>query len=121
MHGFAILCCHDFRRTMQVAARYHMLAAPLATISFSEESGSAIWTIEPNLHAATDPPLYRFITEMQIGIHISLMRDVMGPAFAPDEVCLTYPAAGDAGLPAYQIAPAFPLSKPATHTPLPST
>jgi len=113
MYGFAILCCPDFRRTMQFAARYHMLAAPLATISFSEESGSAIWTIEPNLHAATDPPLYRFITEMQIGIHISLMRDVMGPAFAPDEVCLTYPAAGDAGLPEDQIGCGVRFAKPA--------
>jgi AraC-like DNA-binding protein len=112
MYGFAILCCPDFRKTMQFATQYHMLAAPLATISFSEESGSAIWTIEPNLHAATDPPLYRFITEMQIGIHISLMRDVMGPAFAPDEVCLTYPA-GDAGLPEDQIGCGVRFAKPA--------
>ncbi|QPF93571.1 AraC family transcriptional regulator [Bradyrhizobium commune] len=99
MYGFAILCCPDFRRTMQFATRYHMLAAPLAAISFSEENGSAVWSIEPNLHAATDPALYRFVTEMQIGIHISLMRDVMGPAFAPDEVCLAYPGAGDGGFP----------------------
>ncbi|MET3911331.1 AraC-like DNA-binding protein [Bradyrhizobium sp. S3.3.6] len=98
MYGFAILCCPDFRRTMQFATRYHMLAAPLAAISFSEENGSAIWSIEPNLHATTDLALYRFITEMQIGIHISLMRDVMGPAFAPDEVCLAYPGA-DASFP----------------------
>jgi AraC-like DNA-binding protein len=99
MYGFAILCCPDFRKTMQFATRYHMLATPLAEIGFSEENGSAIWAIEPNLHAATDPALYRFITEMQIGIHISLMRDIMGPAFAPDEVCLAYPEAGDAGFP----------------------
>lgn len=99
MYGFAILCCPDFRRTMQFAMRYHMLAAPLAAISFSEENGSAIWSIEPHLHATTDPALYRFITEMQIGIHISLMRDVMGPAFIPDEICLAYPDVGDAGFP----------------------
>jgi AraC-like DNA-binding protein len=112
MYGFAILCCPDFRKTMQFAMRYHTLAAPLATISFSEENGSAIWTIEPNLHAATDLPLYQFITEMQIGIHISLMRDVMGPAFTPDDVCLAYPA-GAAGLPEDQIGCSVRFATPA--------
>ena len=102
MYGFAILCCPDFRKAMDFAARYHTLAAPLATIDFYEEKGFASWTIEPNVHAATDPQLYRFITEMQIGIHISLMRDIMGSAFAPYEICLTYPEARDFCLPADQ-------------------
>src|SRR5262249_943555 len=43
--------------------------------------------------------LYRFVTEMQIGIHISLMRDIMGPAFEPSEIELTYPQAKDFHLP----------------------
>jgi hypothetical protein len=42
-------------------------------------AGLAGWTIEPNVHAATDTQLYRFITEMQIGIHISLVRDIWVP------------------------------------------
>jgi AraC-like DNA-binding protein len=103
MYGFAILCCPDFRRAMDFAARYHALAAPLATIDFNEEKGFASWTIEPNVHAATDPQLYRFITEMQIGIHISLMRDIMGSAFAPHEIRLIYPEAEDFGPPADQV------------------
>src|SRR5258707_14061796 len=40
---------------------------------------------------------------MQIGIHISLMRDVMGAAFIPDRINLAYPQAPDFGLPADQI------------------
>jgi AraC-like DNA-binding protein len=100
MYGFAILCCPDFRKAMDFAQRYHALAAPLATIAFSEEKGFASWTIEPTAHAATDPPLYRFVTEMQIGIHVSLMRDIMGPAFAPHEICLFYQRAEDFNLPA---------------------
>jgi AraC-like DNA-binding protein len=103
MYGFAILCCPDFRKAMDFAARYHALAAPLATISFNEESGFASWTIEPNVHAAADPQVYRFITEMQIGIHISLMRDIMGPSFTPDQISLAYPEARDFGLAADQI------------------
>jgi AraC-like DNA-binding protein len=103
MYGFAILCCPDFRKAMDFAARYHALAAPLTTIKFNEEKGFASWTIEPNMQVATDPQLYRFITEMQIGIHISLMRDIMGSAFAPHEVHLTYPDAQDFRMPADQV------------------
>ena len=103
MYGFAILCCPDFRKAMDFAQRYHALAAPLATIGFSEDKGFASWTIEPTAHAATDPPLYRFVTEMQIGIHLSLMRDIMGSAFAPHEICLSYQKADDFNLPADDI------------------
>jgi AraC-like DNA-binding protein len=103
MYGFAILCCPDFRKAMAFAEQYHALAAPLATIEFAEEEGFASWSIEPNALAATDPQLYRFITEMQIGIHISLMRDIMGSSFAPREIHLTYPKAEGFGLPTDQI------------------
>ena len=103
MYGFAILCCPDFRKTMAFAEIYHALAAPLATIEFTENGGFASWVIEPNARAATDPQVYRFITEMQIGIHISLMRDIMGPAFAPDRINLAYSETHDFCLPADQI------------------
>ena len=103
MYGFAILCCPDFRKTMAFAEMYHALAAPLATITFTEKEGFASWVIEPNARAATNPQVYRFITEMQVGIHISLMRDIMGPAFTPDRISVSYPQAHDFGLPADQI------------------
>lgn len=100
MYGFAILCCPNFRDAMAFAWRYHSLAAPLAAIEFREENGFGSWTIEPDARAAIDPRLYRFITEMQIGIHISLMRDVMGAAFTPDHVSLAYSEADGFSLPA---------------------
>jgi AraC-like DNA-binding protein len=98
MYGYAILCCPDFRKAMDFATRYHALAAPLATIEFREEGDRAIWSVEPIPHSVADRRLYRFVAELQIGIHISLMRDVMGPAFAPQEICLSYPQADDFGL-----------------------
>ncbi|MGY3583810.1 AraC-like DNA-binding protein [Bradyrhizobium sp. USDA 4341] len=99
MYGYALLCCPDFRKAMEFAMRYHALAAPLATIEFTEDKAHARWTIEPNLHALADSALYRFVAEMQIGIHISLMRDIMGPGFAPFEITLAYPQAQDFDLP----------------------
>jgi AraC-like DNA-binding protein len=103
MYGYALLCCPDFRKAMEFAMRYHALAAPLATIDFREDKASARWTIEPNLHAMADPTLYRFVAEMQIVIHISLMRDIMGPTFVPTEIRLAYPKGSDFDLPADHI------------------
>ena len=113
MYGFAILCCPDFRKAMEFATRYHALAAPLATIEFKEEGDRATWSIEPVLHSVADRRLYRFIAELQIGIHVSLMRDVMGPAFAPQEICLSYPLSDDFGLTAELVGCTVRFSQPA--------
>jgi AraC-like DNA-binding protein len=98
MYGYAILCCPDFRKVMEFAMSYHALAAPLTAIDFREEGAFATWTIEPVVHADADRELYRFVTELQVGVHISLMRDVMGAEFAPDEIHLAYVQADDFGL-----------------------
>lgn len=95
MYGYALFCCTDFRRMMEFAVRYHVLAAPIAEIVFSEEKGCAIWTMEPIVHRSIDRQLYRFMAEMQMGVHISLQRDVMGPDFAPREIWLGYAAGSD--------------------------
>jgi AraC-like DNA-binding protein len=39
-----------------------------------------------------DAALYRFLVEMQFGIHVSLHRDAMGPAFKPTELRVVYAA-----------------------------
>jgi hypothetical protein len=98
MYGYAILCCPDFRKAMDFAMSYHALAAPLANIVFREEGELATWSIEPIPNSAANRQLYRFITELQIGVHISLVRDIMGTTFLPEEVCLAYSPADDFGL-----------------------
>ena len=95
MYGYAILCGTDFRKILEFAVRYHLLAAPLGEISFAEDDGMGVWTFEPVLDYAIDERLYRFIVEFQISVHISLQRDVMGPSFAPGRIALTYPRAKD--------------------------
>jgi AraC-like DNA-binding protein len=95
MYGYAILCSTDFRKTFHFCVKYHVLASPLVTFSYSERKGLGIWTIDPILHPLVDRQLYRFIVEMQVGVHLSLQRDVMGPSFCPKEITVTYPRADD--------------------------
>ena len=51
MYGYAILCSTSFRRAMDFATSYHPLATPLTAISYSEEPGRAVWTLEPVEHS----------------------------------------------------------------------
>jgi AraC-like DNA-binding protein len=95
MFGFAILCSTSFRQAMGFAIKYQSLAAPLVTIVFSEEDDIATWTLEPMSDAAIDRRICRFIIELQIGIHISLHRDIMGPTFVPKEISLAYERSDD--------------------------
>jgi AraC-like DNA-binding protein len=95
MYGFAILSSTNFRQTMRFAVKYHELATPLAEISFKEEGDRGEWTIVPIPHPRVDAPLYKFVVELQFGIHASLHRDVMGPSFAARELHVTYGPPGD--------------------------
>lgn len=96
MYGFAILSSMNFRQTMHFAVKYHLLATPLAQISFEEKDGRGTWSILPIAHPRIDVPLYKFLVELQLGIHLSLHRDVMGPDFVPREIQLTYGSPSDA-------------------------
>jgi AraC-like DNA-binding protein len=91
MYGYAMLCSTDFRKTMDFAVRYHQLATPLTSIAFEEKGKHATWVIEPIAHPRIDAPLYLFLTELQISIHISLIRDVMGASFTPIRIAVTTP------------------------------
>jgi AraC-like DNA-binding protein len=95
MYGFAMLSSMDFRQTMRFAEQYHQLAAPLVDLAFAEAEGAGVWTIAPKPHPQIDAILYRHIVELYFGIHASLHQDVMGPAFAPRELRVTFPEPPD--------------------------
>jgi AraC-like DNA-binding protein len=90
MYGFAILSGINFRRTMAFAVQYHQLAAPLVDVQFSEQGKLAEWTMVPVPYPHVDAELYKFIVELQAGVHVSLHRDVMGQSFYPAELHFTF-------------------------------
>jgi AraC-like DNA-binding protein len=86
MYGFAILSSTDFRRTMAFAVEYHQLAAPLVDVQFLERDKDVAWTMAPFPYPQVDSHLYKFIVELQLGVHVSLHRDIMGQLFRPSEL-----------------------------------
>ena len=57
---------------------------------FEESQTDGRWVIDPLPHPAIDRQLYRFIVEMQFGVHVALHRDMMGAAFAPTQLRVTF-------------------------------
>lgn len=90
MYGFAILSSPDFRRTMAFAVNYHQLAAPLVDIQILERDECAVWTMAPIPYPQVDAQLYKFIVELQAGVHVALHRDIMGQMFCPSELHFTF-------------------------------
>ena len=46
--------------------------------------------IDPVPYPLVDATLYKFLVEFQLGIHVSLHRDVMGASFVPQEIHVKY-------------------------------
>jgi AraC-like DNA-binding protein len=90
MYGFAILSSTDFRRTMAFAVEYHQLAAPLVDVQILEQDKYAAWTMTPYPYPQVDASLYKFMVELQAGVHVSLHRDIMGQLFCPLELHFTF-------------------------------
>ena len=95
MYGFAILCSTDLRQTARFAEQYQQLGTAEADIKFKEEADYAAWTVEPAPLPSIDAELYKFIVELFFGSAVSLSRDVMGYAFIPRELHVTYGSAAD--------------------------
>jgi AraC-like DNA-binding protein len=90
MYGFAILSSPDFRQAARFAQQYYQLAAADADIAFKEEGDLGRWIINPVSLPSVDATVYRFIVELNFGLSVSLHRDVMGSAFIPRELRVTY-------------------------------
>ncbi|MGZ5866944.1 MAG: AraC family transcriptional regulator [Xanthobacteraceae bacterium] len=90
MYGFAILSSTNFRRTVAFAVEYHQLAAPLVDVQFLEQGKNAVWAMVPFPYPQVDAQLYKFIVELQAGVHVSLHRDIMGQSFCPSELHFTF-------------------------------
>ncbi|MFG1225243.1 AraC family transcriptional regulator [Xanthobacter wiegelii] len=91
IYGLALLSGISFRQTVAFAVRYHQLTAPLVAVSFEEQPPVATWVMTVFPFKQIDADLSRFIIDLQIGAHLCLHRDLMGPDFHPTQVQLASP------------------------------
>ncbi|MCR6476128.1 AraC family transcriptional regulator [Variovorax sp. ZS18.2.2] len=101
MLGYALLCAETLSHTFDLIVRYHRLANGMTSVRWTREGDLASWTFAgpdsvrlPNL----DDALYRFLIEMQVAVHASVVKDAMGPWCAPVRTSLAFPEPPDATL-----------------------
>jgi len=92
MYGYALLCCPTLRDVARLAVKYHRLATPTVDFTFREEGDEAVWSFDNIVDLEPGDPLYRFLVELQFAIHITLGRDLLGPAFKLSRVSARYEA-----------------------------
>lgn len=100
MYGYALLCAPTMRAGLELAMRYHALANPLVPLQSREEGDTLAWLFPTarELHLpGLGARLHRVLIEMQMAIHLTLARDVMGAWCLPSRVAMAGPRPAHAG------------------------
>ena len=86
MYGYALACAASMRNAVDLAVRYHLLATPVMQIRMVQEDGKATWVF-PRFNETklpeSDEALFESLLQIQIFLHATLARDVMGSACVP--------------------------------------
>ncbi|MDE1950639.1 MAG: AraC family transcriptional regulator [Burkholderiales bacterium] len=94
MYGYVLACADTLRRATEMATRYHRLATPVMPLRLVEDEARAAW-IFPGIGGADlpdlDESLFRSLLEIQVAVHVTLTRDVMGAWCAPTQVRFALP------------------------------
>jgi AraC-like DNA-binding protein len=99
MYGYAMLCSTRYRDTVQVATRFHALAAPTAQMQFMFEQGEEGWNTEPAITTHDDRDFYAFLVALQMGTFNTLHRDIFGLDFMPPLIELRFQKTDKVSLP----------------------
>ncbi|MCA0240433.1 MAG: AraC family transcriptional regulator [Proteobacteria bacterium] len=86
MYGYAMLCAESMERAFDTAVRYHRLSNGMMDIEWVQEGGTASWLFPGRDELplpAVDDRLYRFLIDLQFGIHATVVKDVMGTWCVP--------------------------------------
>jgi AraC-like DNA-binding protein len=95
MYGYALLCAPDMRTGLDLATRYHILANALVPISHRVTDDTMAWVFPSRAQMTLpdlDETIYRVLIEMQMAVHYTLTRDVLGDQCVPLRALLTWPA-----------------------------
>ena len=95
LYGYAMLCAGSMRQGFELSMRYHELGAPVMPVALSERGEQVIWHLP--LHAdvgqlGLDEQAYGFFLDMQFAVHVTLIKDVMGPWCVPTQAFYAQPA-----------------------------
>lgn len=95
LYGYALLCAPTLRAVLDQAIRNHVLANPLVPIALDETDQAVVWVLPQRADLGLpglDERTYRLLIVMQMAIHHTLARDVMGADCLPARAGFAWPA-----------------------------
>jgi AraC-like DNA-binding protein len=90
MYGYALLCSESMRHVFDFGVRFHQLANGMLQVKWFEQEGLATWLLpsyDAILLRGVDETLYRFLVDLQFGVHVTLFKDAMGTWCVPAHAC----------------------------------
>ena len=98
MYGYALLSSPTHMAGIDFAVKHQAVMGPIARLSFHQEKDVAVFSYDPAIELDPAQDLYRFAMEFQLAGHVTIFRDLYGPAFNFSEVRTTYAAPAHARL-----------------------
>ncbi len=95
LYGYAMLCAGTMRQGFELSMRYHELGAPVMPVALSECGEQVIWHLPSHAQVGQlglDAQAYGFFLDMQFAVHVTLIKDVMGPWCVPTRAFYAQPA-----------------------------
>lgn len=91
MYGFAVMSAPDLATMLDFISEAQTLSANLVDLRIERDADRVALCIEPLIHHDIDTTLHRFLVEELLGLAFSAFRDMLGEAFSPSAIRLTYP------------------------------
>jgi len=94
MYGYALLCSGSLEQAFDTAVQYHQLANGMLQIRWIEMDGMASWVFagrDAVPLSDLDGRLYRFLLDLQFAVHVTVIKDVMGPWCRPARATFAEP------------------------------
>lgn len=88
--GYAVLSSSDHVTGAELAIRYARLVGPVCDLDREEDGDTAVWVYEPIFWHDRADPLYRLALELHFASHMTVLRNLYGPAFQLTELRAAY-------------------------------
>jgi AraC-like DNA-binding protein len=92
IYGYALMSSPTYADVLDFSARYFRVMGPLTDIAWTSDDNSVTYVCEPVHWPDPTQPIYRFVVEFALSMHLTVALDMAGDSFTFLRVDLAYPA-----------------------------
>jgi AraC-like DNA-binding protein len=92
IYGYALLSSPTYADAVDFSARYFRVMGPLTDMACTRDDDTVTYTCEPIHWLDPTQPIYRFVVEFALSMHLTVALDLAGKSFGFSRVELAYAA-----------------------------